>query len=113
MQMLSLFACILERKDKKMKKELENYKKLIESVIAADEKLDEKKYDQAQQAYQKASNRSRYADNLGKEYIEEGLEVTADYLSVYDLISSKGQYQVFDEKTYLYVSMRIVTKQRI
>lgn len=91
-------------KDKKMKKELENYKKLIESVIAADEKLDEKKYDQAQQAYQKASNRSRYADNLGKEYIEEGLEVTADYLSVYDLISLGDtlalnlQYEKAEEK---------------
>jgi len=32
----------------------------------------------------------------------KGLDKTYNEVTVYDLISSKGQYQVFDEKTYLY-----------
>lgn len=91
-------------KDKKMQKELDNYMKLIESVIAADEKLESQKYAEAQQAYQKASNRARYADNMGKDYIEEHLQLAANYLSVYDLISLGDtlalnlQYEKAEEK---------------
>lgn len=74
-------------KDKKMQTEIDNHRKLIESVIAGDEKLDAKQYADAQNLYQKASNRARYADNLALSYISERLKLTADYMSVYDLIS--------------------------
>lgn len=74
-------------KDVKMIDEIGKVLLLAEIVIAADENLDAKKYADAQQSYQKAASRSRYADNIGKDYINERLERTANYLSVYDLIS--------------------------
>lgn len=70
-----------------MRKELGNCQKLIESVLAAEEQLDGKKYAEAQKGYQQAANRSRYTDNVGMDYIEERLALTANYISVYDLIN--------------------------
>lgn len=76
-----------ELKDTGMRKELGNCQKLIESVLAAEEQLDGKKYAEAQKGYQQAANRSRYTDNVGMDYIEERLALTANYISVYDLIN--------------------------
>lgn len=76
-----------ELKDLSMQKELGNYQKLIETVLAAEEQLEQKKYAEAQEGYKQASDRSRYADHAGMEYINNRLALTADYLSVYDLIS--------------------------
>ena len=76
-----------ELKDLSMQKELGNYQKLIETVLAAEEQLEQKKYAEAQEGYKQASDRSRYADHAGMEYINNRLAFTADYLSVYDLIS--------------------------
>lgn len=73
--------------DQKMQKELADYIKLIESVLAAQEKLDEGKYQEAQSAFRNALIRSRYADNVSDDYINEKLEATAGYLSVYDYIT--------------------------
>lgn len=75
-----------ELKDLSMQKELGNYQKLIETVLAAEEQLEQKKYAEAQEGYKQASDRSRYADHAGMEYINNRLALTADYLSVYDLI---------------------------
>lgn len=74
-------------KDKSMQAELDNYLKLVESVISADEALAAKKYEDAQQLYQNALNRARYADNMARDYISERLEKSANYLSFYDLLS--------------------------
>ena len=74
-------------KDKAIQKDVSNYMKLIESVIAGDDKLSEEKYGDAQRNYHNAQARSRYADNLGMDYIEERLEQTASYMAVYDMIS--------------------------
>lgn len=74
-------------KDKKMKSELSDYMMLIEAVIKADKLLDDKKYEDAQNAYKDAEIRSRYVDNLGLDYIKGRLDLTANYISVYDLIN--------------------------
>lgn len=74
-------------KDSKMQKELGNYQKLIEAVLAAEDYLDNKKYTDAQNAYGEAANRSKYVDNVGIDYIEDRQDLTADYIAVYDLIN--------------------------
>lgn len=76
-----------ELKDTGMQMELGNYQKLIEAVLAAEEQLDNKKYADAQSTYKQAANRARYTDNVGLEYINERLTLTANYISVYDLIN--------------------------
>ncbi len=76
-----------ELKDTGMQMELGNYQKLIEAVLAAEEQLDNKRYADAQGTYKQAANRARYTDNVGLEYINERLALTANYISVYDLIN--------------------------
>lgn len=74
-------------KDNKMQAELGDYRKLIEAVIKADGLLDDKKYADSQSAFKEAEIRSRYADNLGRDYIGNRLSLTAHYISVYDFIN--------------------------
>lgn len=76
-----------ELKDSRMQKELGNYQKLIEAVLTAEDYLDKKKYTDAQNAYGEAAKRSKYVDNVGMDYIDDRLELTADYIEVYDLIN--------------------------
>lgn len=76
-----------ELKDVQMQKELGNYQKLIETVLQAQQQLDDKKYAEAQEGYRQAANRSRYVDNVGMEYIDDKLLLTSNYISVYDLIN--------------------------
>ncbi len=75
-----------ELKDDKMQTELGNCLKLVEAVLAAQESLDNGAYQEAQKGFGEALIRSRYADHLGEDYIEERLAMTADYLAVYDYI---------------------------
>ena len=74
-------------KDRIMMKELGDYKKLIESVLAAQEHMDAQRYTDAQKAYREAAVRSVYVDSLGLDYINDRLALTADYITIYDLIS--------------------------
>lgn len=74
-------------KDRTMMKELGDYKKLIESVLAAQEHMDAQRYTDAQKAYREAAVRSVYVDSLGLDYINDRLALTADYITIYDLIS--------------------------
>lgn len=74
-------------RDKKMQAELGNYLKLIESVIAGDDALNDLKYEDAQRNYLNARERARYADNLGMDYIDDKLELTSQYMGIYDMIS--------------------------
>lgn len=76
-----------ELKDISMQKELGNYQKLIETVLAAEDLLNDKKYAEAQEGYRQAADRSRYVDNTGMDYIDRKLALTANYISVCDLIS--------------------------
>lgn len=74
-------------KDKEIQTDASNYMKLIESVIAGDTDLNDGEYRDAQRNYLNAQNRSRYADNLGLDYIQDRLEQTGQYITVYDLIA--------------------------
>ena len=74
-------------KDRNMRKKLGDYLKLIEAVLLAEEKLSDNQFTDAQKQYKEAANRSRYVDSLGLDYIYERLKLTADYISVYDLLS--------------------------
>lgn len=74
-------------KDRTMTKELGDYKKLIESVFAAQEHMDAQRYTEAQRAYREAAVRSVYVDSLGLDYINDRLALTADYITIYDLIN--------------------------
>ncbi len=64
-----------------------NYLMLIESVINADNNLTSKKYSAALSGFLIALDKSRYADNISNDYINEKLEETSAYIQVYDLIS--------------------------
>lgn len=74
-------------RDRAMVKELGDYKKLIESVLAAQEHMDGQRYADAQRTYREAAARSVYVDSIGLDYINDRLALTADYISVYDLIN--------------------------
>lgn len=76
-----------ELKDGEMQKKLGDYQKLIEAVLAGEEALEKEQYPGAQNSYSQAAKRSRYVDNVGLEYIEDKMALTADYLAVYDLIN--------------------------
>lgn len=90
--------------EEQMQQELSGYQKLIEAVLAAEEQLDNEEYADAQNSYQDAAKRARYVDNLGLSYINDRLELTADYLSVYDYIylgdtlALNLQYDAAEEK---------------
>ncbi len=73
-------------KGEQVLKELDNYLKWMEDMLEADELLDGQKYAEAQQAYKNAEKRACCADQIGLDYIQDRLELTANYLSVYDLI---------------------------
>lgn len=74
-------------RDRAMVKELGDYQKLIESVLAAQEHMDGQRYADAQRTYREAAARSVYVDSIGLDYINDRLALTADYISVYDLIN--------------------------
>lgn len=80
-------ALAQELKDSERQKELGDYQKLIEAVIAGEEALEKENYLDAQNSFGQAAKRSRYVDKIGLDYIEEKMALAADYLAVYDLIN--------------------------
>ncbi|WP_110955849.1 PP2C family protein-serine/threonine phosphatase [Anaerosinus massiliensis] len=74
-------------KDKEKIEQLNNYLRLIESVIAADDAYQNQKFEDAYQGYQTALERSRYADKLGEKYIQRRLANTEDNMTVADFIN--------------------------
>lgn len=75
-----------ELKDAQMTAELGDLMKLAEAVLRAQQLLEEEKYTEAQEAFLEAAKRAEYVDKLGADYIARRLELTASYISVYDLI---------------------------
>ena len=73
--------------DREKTEDLNNYLKLIESTIIADEQLETGKYKQAQISYSNAKSRAKFADNVNINYIERKQEETKGYLNVYDYIN--------------------------
>ncbi|HML32137.1 PP2C family protein-serine/threonine phosphatase [Sporomusa sphaeroides] len=74
-------------KDKEKIAQINNYLRLIESIIAADDAYYNKKFDDAYQGYQTALERSRYADKLGETYVSRRIVSTEDNLTVADFIN--------------------------
>lgn len=91
-------------KYKEKVKDLNNYLKLIETTILADEALKARNYKEAQKNYTTAKDRARYADNVNEEYVDEKLEETKDYLNVYDYLNlgdklkETGDYEGAEKK---------------
>ena len=67
--------------------EAEQYKRLAEEIILADEAMGAEEYQKAQKLYLAARGLSVEAGNVGKEYIEDQLKRTEDYIEVFDLIA--------------------------
>lgn len=91
-------------RDKKQVREFSDYQKLIEAINTAEDAYSGEKYEDAQAAYIKAKERSRYADRIADEYIDKQLGRITDYLSVFDYIQlgdtlvSQGDYKRAEEK---------------
>ena len=100
--------------DEEIRSDADNYLKLIESVIAGDDALTNGQYSDAQRYFLNAQNRSRYADNLGQDYISDRLAQTSQYMSVYEMISlgdtlAQGmQYEAAEEQ---YLAARALAAQ--
>lgn len=65
----------------------DQYKKLAEQIILADEAMSAENYQKAQELYLTAQELSSDAGNIGKTYIRSQLELTRDYIEVFDLIA--------------------------
>ncbi|MCI9071262.1 MAG: hypothetical protein HFH80_00360 [Lachnospiraceae bacterium] len=91
-------------RDKKYIQEISDYLKLIEAMNSADSDYADGKYEDAQAGYATAKERSRYADHVADEYIDQRLESIVSYLSVYDYIQlgdalmEQGDYDRAEEK---------------
>jgi len=94
----------IKLKNSDMKEETSNYLRLIESIIAGDDFLNNSQYEDALTQYRNALNQARYADNVGTEYISDRLERTSNYMSVYEMIALGDtlaktlQYEKAEEK---------------
>jgi len=94
----------IKLKNSEMKEETSNYLRLIESIIAGDDFLNNSQYEDALTQYRNALNQARYADNVGTEYISDRLERTSNYMSVYEMIAlgdtlaKNLQYEKAEEK---------------
>ena len=71
--------------------EADEYIKLAEQIILADEAMGEQEYQKAQELYLTARELSQDAGNMGKSYIDQRLEETRNYMDVYDLIELGAQ----------------------
>lgn len=91
-------------RDKKYIQEISDYLKLIEALNSADSDYADGKYEDAQAGYVTAKERSRYADHIADEYIDQRLGSIVSYLSVYDYIQlgdalmEQGDYDRAEEK---------------
>ena len=91
-------------RDSEKIQEISEYQKLIEAVNKADEAYGNEDYEEAQQDYLKAQERSRYADHIADSYINKKLENIKAYLSVFDFMQmgdtlmEKGDYEEAEKK---------------
>jgi len=91
-------------RNKEYIQKISDYLKLIEAVNSADEAYEEENYEDAQNGYMSAKVRSRYADHIADDYIDQKLSQIGDYLSVFDYIqlgdalNEQGDYDKAEEK---------------
>ena len=73
-------------------------------MIRADDAYDEAKYEEAEEAYLSAKVRTRYADNIGTEYIENRLRQIGRYEQVFnnitlgDSLLAHGSYEMAEQR---------------
>ena len=72
--------------DEEEVQEADQYKKLAEQIIMADAAIMEAEYQKAQTMYLTARELSIVAGNTGKRYIDSQLELTKNYIDVFDLL---------------------------
>ncbi|WP_129599943.1 PP2C family protein-serine/threonine phosphatase [Anaerophilus nitritogenes] len=75
----------LKLEDKR--KDIDQYFKLTEFILAADKSFQDAAYQEALDEYLLAEERAYYADNLGKDYICKKLTKTNEYIKVLDLLT--------------------------
>lgn len=91
-------------RDQEAQKHYNNYLVCLEAVIRADDAYDGAKYEEAEEAYLSARVRTRYADNIGTEYIENRLEQIARYEQVFhnitlgDSLLAHGSYEMAEQR---------------
>lgn len=91
-------------RDKERKLEIDAFRKLVEAVLYADERMEAGDYEQAQAAYLRAQSRSRYTDQVAAAYLARKLEQSGNYLSVLDYITlgdtltEQGNYTLAEER---------------
>lgn len=73
-------------KDKDFEGKTDQYTKLVEAILNADDLFAAGSYEDAQSAYTVAGNRSRFTDNAARKYIDRKLKTVDGYLSVFDFI---------------------------
>lgn len=84
--------------------EIDEFRRMVEAVVSADDLLDAGSYSDAQAAYLRARSRSRYTDNVAESYLSRRLEQAAGYLNVRDYIAlgdtlaGQGNYDSAEEK---------------
>lgn len=78
-------------KDNAMRRRLQEYMFVIETVIMADDCYDSGDYEGASEYFLSALERARYADNVGTEYMEKRLDRINRLLSVEDYIAMGDQ----------------------
>lgn len=94
-------------KDHNMRNRLQEYSFVIETVILADESYSSKDYEAANEYYLSALDRTRYADHVGTDYIEDRLDKIGELLSVEDYIAlgdtlmEQQDYEAAEEKYLL------------
>jgi len=91
-------------RDRKYIQEISDYLKLIEALSSADGDYTDGKYEDARAGYITAKERSRYADHVADDYIDQRLACIVNYLSVFDYIQlgdalmERGDYDRAEEK---------------
>lgn len=94
-------------KDSSMRKRLQEYMFVIETVLLADESYSAKDYESAEDYFLAAKDRARYADNIGTGYMEDKLnQISAymavkDYLELGDTLLENGNFEGAEEKYML------------
>ncbi|EXG85619.1 serine/threonine protein phosphatase [Clostridium sp. ASBs410] len=84
-------------KKKEVSKEADQYKKLAEQILLADEAMMGGEYQKAQNLYLTARELSVKAGNIGKSYIDAGLKQTRDYIDVFDLLEIGQQKEGYGD----------------
>lgn len=98
-----------ELRDKDMREQLNDYIKVLEAVNQGDNFMDENSYEDAEKSYLTARKRSRYADHIGDDYLQEKLEQVAEYLSLADDMEMGDQLlslEQFEKAEARYLSAR-------